>query len=110
MCHMYISGAPSPDLEHQGKYGPDCESDHHPDPCDYVHREHGACSHHSAQNQEPKQHEFVQQPPASLAPAEEVKVAMVNDNRQLMMSFHKVDTLIRMFPSQLMIADRLTTY
>ena len=43
ICHLYIEGAPSPHLVHDGKFGPSCESRHHPDPCDYVGREHGPC-------------------------------------------------------------------
>ena len=42
-CHLYIDGAPSTELVHDGKFGPSCESHHHPDPCDYVGRELGPC-------------------------------------------------------------------
>ena len=43
-CHNYIEGSPSPDLVHVGKYGADCRSHHHKDPCDYVSKEHGPCN------------------------------------------------------------------
>ena len=114
-----------PELEHVGQYGPDCQAEHHPDPCDYIHREHGACTHYSrnpaptpdlalATGTKPKQTappQFVQQPSASLASGgEEVKQAMVSDNRQLMMDYHEVDTMIRLFPSNLMSVDRLSSY
>ena len=46
-CHRYISGAPSQDLEHSGPFGPDCTGEHHPNPCNYVHKEDGACSFYS---------------------------------------------------------------
>ena len=41
-CHMYIDGAPEPSLAHDGKYGPECTSAHHPDPCDHSGKE-GGC-------------------------------------------------------------------
>ena len=41
-CHMYIDGAPDPSLMHEGKYGPDCSSAHHPAPCDHSGRD-GTC-------------------------------------------------------------------
>ena len=44
VCHLYIDGAPSPHLVHDGKFGASCLSRHHPDPCDYSSREHGLCS------------------------------------------------------------------
>ena len=34
-CHKYIDGAPDISLVHDGKYGPDCTSAHHPAPCDH---------------------------------------------------------------------------
>ena len=43
-CHLYIEGAPSPQLAHDGKFGPSCESRHHPDPCDYENRDQGPCN------------------------------------------------------------------
>ena len=124
-CHRYISGAPTPDLEHNGKYGSDCQAEHHPDPCDYIHREHGACTHYGktpspvpaldlnngTQSKLTAVPQFVQQPPISLASAgEEVKQAMVSDSRQLMTDFHGVDTMIRLFPSNLMSVDILSSY
>ena len=48
-CHMYIDGAPEPSLVHVGKYGPECTSAHHPDPCDHSGKD-GACQYHSASN------------------------------------------------------------
>lgn len=44
LCHLYIDGAPSPDLVHDGKFGPSCQSRHHPDPCDYANRDLGPCT------------------------------------------------------------------
>ena len=41
-CHKYIDGAPEPSLTHDGKYGPDCTSAHHPDPCDHSGKD-GTC-------------------------------------------------------------------
>ena len=46
-CHMYLDGAPEPSLVHVGKYGPECTSAHHPDPCDHSGKD-GACQYHSA--------------------------------------------------------------
>ena len=46
VCHMYIDGAPTPDLVHVGQFGPSCISPHHPKPCEYLHRETGACSYY----------------------------------------------------------------
>ena len=44
MCHLYIEGAPTPDLVHIGTFGPSCVASHHPFPCDYSGKD-GACSH-----------------------------------------------------------------
>ena len=44
VCHLYIDGAPSQDLVHEGQYGPACKSGHHPNPCTYVHKDSGSCS------------------------------------------------------------------
>ena len=44
VCHMYIDGAPTPDLAHVGQFGPSCTSEHHPKPCVYSHRETGTCT------------------------------------------------------------------
>jgi hypothetical protein len=41
-CHLYIDGAPEPSLVHDGKYGPECTSDHHPAPCDHSGKD-GVC-------------------------------------------------------------------
>ena len=62
-CHRYIAGAPTADLEHVGKYGPDCESEHHPNPCDYSSRDSGACTEYSSSvqpNQSQEQAKFGQ--------------------------------------------------
>ena len=41
-CHLYIDGAPELSLVHDGKYGPECTSDHHPAPCDHSGKD-GVC-------------------------------------------------------------------
>ena len=43
MCHLFIEGAPSPDLAHIGQFGPACVSTHHPNPCDYTSKD-GPCT------------------------------------------------------------------
>ena len=43
-CHLYIDGAPSPSLVHDGKFGPSCQSRHHPDPCEYASKDQGPCT------------------------------------------------------------------
>ena len=48
-CHKYIDGSPDPSLEHVGKYGPECTSDHHPDPCDHTGRD-GDCQFYAGLN------------------------------------------------------------
>ena len=45
-CHLYLEGSPSQDLLHVGKFGPECTSAHHPQPCDYSSRS-GLCSFYS---------------------------------------------------------------
>ena len=62
-CHRYISGAPKPELEHVGRYGPDYQGEHHPAPCDYIHLELGGCT----------RHERNHGPPPGLAPAQGIK-------------------------------------
>ena len=114
-CHLYITGAPSPDLEHSGKYGPDCQSEHHPNPCDYSHRDNGACTQYaSAAPPGPSQDQakFQHQAPVALAPVVvgEVNQTLVQDNQQLMLAMNRMDTMMRMFPTQLMTMDRLSSY
>ena len=53
----------------------------------------------------------MQQPPVSIASGgEEVKQTLISDNTQLMLVFHEVDTMIRLFPCNLMSVDRLSSY
>ena len=119
-CHKYISEAPKPELEHVGTYGPDCENEHHPDPCDYIHQELAACTHNERNHGPPATGtkskptdppKFVQQPPVSIASGgEELKQTLVSDNTQLMLVFHEVYTMIRLFSCNLMSVDRLSSY
>ena len=44
MCHLYIEGAPDPDLVHVGAFGESCRGQHHPAPCDHIHKDSGACT------------------------------------------------------------------
>ena len=45
LCHLFIEGAPTPDLVHVGQFGPSCVAPHHhPDPCDYQTREGIPCN------------------------------------------------------------------
>ena len=112
-CHLYISGAPSPDLEHVGKYGPDCDSAHHPEPCEYVHRDTGACTQYNDIVRPPasdEQAKFVQQASPELAVGDGSSENMIQDNKDLLLEMNKVDTKMRMFPVQLMTMDRLGSY
>ena len=110
-CHFYISGAPSPELEHVGAFGPSCEAQHHPNPCDYNHRDNGPCTEYSTLAPDTSDHQakFGQHGLPSVASSEAVGDS-THDSKQLMLEMSKVDTLIRMFPAELMTMDRLNSY
>ena len=115
-CHLYITGAPTPDLQHAGKYGPDCQSGHHPNPCNYSHRDTGACTEYSSSvdpQSSDSQAKFEEQVSARLATpgvASDVNQSMIQDNQQLILDMNRVDTTMRMFPTELMTVDRLSSY
>ena len=44
ICHLFIEGAPRPDLVHVGAFGETCRGQHHPNPCDYIHKDSGSCT------------------------------------------------------------------
>ena len=48
VCHLFIEGSLSPELAHVGPFGPSCVATHHPNPCDYVSKDGGVCTHYVA--------------------------------------------------------------
>ena len=53
-CHRYTTGAPSPEVDHQGcNGGSACTLPHHPDPCDWTDQQDRPCQHHHSLQQGP---------------------------------------------------------
>ena len=98
-CHRYIAGAPDPSLTHSGPFGNDCLSEHHPDPCLYINKDGVSCNHYQGRSGNNK----------SLNESQ-IDERLIQENQQLLLSSKRVETLMRMFPVNLMTMDRLKTY
>ena len=46
-CHRFLTGAPQPEVDHQGApHGSLCTLPHHPDPCEWHDEQGNPCTHH----------------------------------------------------------------
>ena len=104
-CHKFISGAPTPELEHTGVFGPECQGAHHPDPCSYMSKENSPCSFYA--NLSPRHNESQILHGAATNP---ISPELIQKNQELLLSMNRIDNLIRMFPVELMTLDRLRSY
>ena len=71
-CHRYLTGAPHPDVDHQGApHGSLCTLEHHPPPCAWVDESGAGCAHHLQVLHEP--------PPVSEPEAVSDEVALLRE-------------------------------
>ena len=116
-CHLYISGAPTPDLSHNGKFGPECQNQHHPNPCTYVHKDNGPCTVYSNRNEQPPPTEEQSKFEKSLAGGSNIvqskpvnESSIMSDCKQLLLTLNKTSMMVRLFLGELMTMDCLGSY